>query len=246
MASLEKTMTELRSGDARHLPSSADADGTDIFPDRHRLLVVFANRATADEWWRAVSTSPHAAHVKRSSPQFYSYDAVRYNLLTFFQGDARFDPLAGQFRGRMWFNVMPNSDIPGISVIPPVQITDHISGNWFYIRSASNHALHWYYNSAHSTRFNISHRRGTKIRVVIRDMPAGTIMVASDLVTLQIGAEAHIDVQVSGHLGLTGGHPPVFLFGDLENGKFSASADDALVYVGTDSPSSPRERWELA
>ncbi|KZP25505.1 hypothetical protein FIBSPDRAFT_929179 [Athelia psychrophila] len=224
------------------------AYASNIFiPDRNRLLVVFASRATADEWWRAVSTSPHAAHVKRSSPQFYSYDVLRYNLLTFFQGDARFDPLAGQFLGRMWFNVMFNSDAPGFSVIPPVQITDHISGNWFYIRSVSNHTLQWLYNPG-STYVRISNNKGTKFRVMIRDMPAGTMMVGSDLVTLQIGARVHIDVQGAGRVGVTGGHPPVFLFSDLENGNFSAPADDvyALVYVGTDSPSSPRESWELA
>lgn len=142
----------------------------------------------------------HASYyIKRSFPPIYFYEVLRYHLLTVFQGDPRFDPLAGQFRCRMWFNLMPDSDI-----------------------GVQRHPLRWLYDP-NSTRFSISNSRGTRIRVMIRDMPTETMMVASDLVTTQIGHQAYVGVQGPGYVSVTGGHPYVFLFGNLENGNFFGS-----------------------
>ncbi|KZP16314.1 hypothetical protein FIBSPDRAFT_794583, partial [Athelia psychrophila] len=111
-----------------------------------RLLAIFASRTVADEWWRAVSASPHARFIKRAAPQFYAHDATQCNLSGFFEMP-EFKPIAEKFRGRMLFTQL-NDGLLGITIIPPQEVTDHISGGWYHIRSAANHALCWHYDAA--------------------------------------------------------------------------------------------------
>ncbi|KAK7447413.1 hypothetical protein VKT23_014122 [Stygiomarasmius scandens] len=93
-----------------------------------RLILTFANRTVADEWWRAISTlSP--AYVKRVGPQFYTHDAGRWNVLEFFTHD-RFKSISGAFRGLMFITLMHDRGGRELSIIPPQEITDHISGKW--------------------------------------------------------------------------------------------------------------------
>jgi hypothetical protein len=100
--------------------------------DSHgRYLIVFANRATADEWWRAVTDSVAAGYkiveVKRLSPQFYSYshavnDSHIHQTLT----DSR---IAARFLGRVFFTLLNDRDARDLSIAPVLNYVDHISGN---------------------------------------------------------------------------------------------------------------------
>jgi hypothetical protein len=95
-----------------------------------RLVLIFGDRTIADEWWRAMSTLPFTSEgVKRIAPQFYTHDVSKCNLYEFFS-NRNFKPVSDKFRGKM-FTVLENDKSGrGISIIPPQDVTDHISGNW--------------------------------------------------------------------------------------------------------------------
>jgi len=96
------------------------------------MVIVFASRAVADEWWRAISTGSNTIlsnNIQRIAPQFYTHDPNQCNIFNFFT-DYRFTSISNQFRGRMFFALDNDRGGRGISIIPPQEITDHISGNW--------------------------------------------------------------------------------------------------------------------
>ena len=91
---------------------------------------MFANRAIADEWWRAVSTSPVTkfSTVRRITPHFYTHDPDRANII-----ETLTTPnVATQFLGSVFFTLLQDRDGRYLNIIPPSlgNITDHISGNW--------------------------------------------------------------------------------------------------------------------
>lgn len=95
--------------------------------------MAFANRDTADEWWRAMSESPipEAHTLQRISPQLYTHDTDWFNMIEFFT-DENMKAISEQFIGRLFLTLDNDKDGPkrGLSALPPLAITDHISGNW--------------------------------------------------------------------------------------------------------------------
>ena len=95
----------------------------------HRYLIVFATRAIADEWWRALSTSSvsrFSASIRRVTPHFYTHDperAVITDTLTTSE-------VAIQFVGRVFMTLLDDRDGRQMHPIPSSLTTDHISGNW--------------------------------------------------------------------------------------------------------------------
>jgi hypothetical protein len=95
-------------------------------------MIVFANRATADEWWRAVTDSVAAGYnkfveVKRLSPQFYPYNPdVNDGHIPQTLTDSR---VAARFLGRVFFTLLNDRDVPDLSIAPVLNYVDHISGN---------------------------------------------------------------------------------------------------------------------
>ena len=90
-------------------------------------MIVFVNRATADEWWRAVTDSVAAgynkfAEVKRLSPQFYTFEGNIWETIT----DGR---VAARFLGRVFFTLLSKRDDRDLSIAPVLNYVDHISGN---------------------------------------------------------------------------------------------------------------------
>ena len=95
-------------------------------------MIVFVNRATADEWWRAVTDSVAAGYnrfveVKRLSPQFYTYNPLvnEGKLLATLTDDR----VATRFLGRVFFTLLNERDGCDLSIAPVLNYTDHISGN---------------------------------------------------------------------------------------------------------------------
>ena len=95
-------------------------------------MIVFVNRATADEWWRAVTDSVAAGYnkfveVKRVSHQFYSYNPdVNEGHIDQTLRDRR---VAARFLGRVFFTLLNDRDFRDLSIAPPLNYVDHISGN---------------------------------------------------------------------------------------------------------------------
>ena len=97
-----------------------------------RYMMVFANRATSDEWWRAVTDSVAAGYnkfveVKRISPQFYTHNPdVNKAYISDTLTDTR---VAARFLGRVFFTLLNDRDARDLSIAPPLNYVDHISGN---------------------------------------------------------------------------------------------------------------------
>lgn len=94
-----------------------------------RFLAVFASRAEADEWWRAISSNPKTRFINRLAPQLYTYDATQCNLSGFFHMP-QFKSIADRFRGRMFLSMLNDKNALVTNIIPAKEITDHVSGGW--------------------------------------------------------------------------------------------------------------------
>ena len=95
-------------------------------------MIVFANRATADEWWRAITDSVAAGYrrfetAKRISPQFYTSDhnVNDCDIVSTLTDDR----VAAKFLGRVFFTLLNDRDARDLSIAPVLNYVDHISGN---------------------------------------------------------------------------------------------------------------------
>ncbi|KAI9459273.1 hypothetical protein HD554DRAFT_1679648 [Boletus coccyginus] len=113
--------------------------------DGWRYLITFVNREAADEWWRLISTQPNpwTGKVKRISPQFYTHDPEPLNIgREFFSRDDF--PAAREFLDKMFTMLLNDRGGRILSVAPPIKVTDHISGRWYFIRSQTDTQKYWY------------------------------------------------------------------------------------------------------
>lgn len=69
--------------------------------------------------------------IKRINPQFYTHEPPRANIAATVTNAN----VAKQFLDRVIFTLLPDRDGRAINVIPPQDITDHISGNWLVLYS---------------------------------------------------------------------------------------------------------------
>jgi len=108
--------------------------GKQIAGDIHwRMVIIFATRSIADEWWRAVSTSDIPilkGNIKRVTPQFYTHDTGQWNVYEFFT-EQRIHQIAERFRGKMFLVLENDRPGRGITIIPTQSIVDHASGDWW-------------------------------------------------------------------------------------------------------------------
>ncbi|KAG2345142.1 hypothetical protein BDR05DRAFT_998736 [Suillus weaverae] len=215
-----------------------------------RYIAVFANRAVADEWWRAVSTSANTRYsdtVRRVAPQFFSHDSSKVNIV-----DSTIDTkVASAFFGKVFFTLLPND---GLSVIPILDFVDHVSGNpvfpneyWYCPGSSTGNVTpnsKVYVSRTERTRFHIrliSERKDT----------TGTIMVGSDEIAITLtSTNLSIRVSRSSHL-IVSKNPEVGLkFSDLVNGFRAVTPllDNEGHYESVKEllKTEDGEEWELA
>ncbi|KAI5786160.1 hypothetical protein FPQ18DRAFT_393820 [Pyronema domesticum] len=114
----------------------------------NRHLITFASRSVADEWWRAIQDSVTErdrttfAEIKRVTPQLYasknSWGTI-LNIVT----DTRW---TSHLVGKWFFTLLHDFGGGGLcdSLAPPIDITDHISGNCYYIRSKCEPNQYWH------------------------------------------------------------------------------------------------------
>ena len=107
------------------------------------MVLIFASRTTADDWWRAVSTSSIAllGDIQRITPQFYTHRTGRWNVMDFFT-DSRVASVSAQFRGKLFLVLENDRGGRGISIIPTQVIVDHTSGDW-WVFSLNRMRLLW-------------------------------------------------------------------------------------------------------
>jgi len=95
-------------------------------------LITFANRDTADEWWRAVTDSVASGYkrfagVQRVSHQFYIHnpDIDDGNIMKTLEDER----CAKKFLGRVFFTLLNDRDGRVIDPAPVLNYTDYVSGN---------------------------------------------------------------------------------------------------------------------
>ncbi|KAH7906055.1 hypothetical protein BJ138DRAFT_1117914 [Hygrophoropsis aurantiaca] len=170
----------------------------------YRYVAVFATREVADEWWRAVSESSNvqfANSVKRLTPHLYTHNPNVYVVYTSLTTAG----VATNFLGRVFFTLLPNRDVyTGFVPIPSPEITDHVSGNIFFIRSKANPEEYWYCPPSHSglvasgTPVYASTTNRTRFRVTripgSGSTPANSIIIGTDKVSVELAASADLSV----------------------------------------------------
>ena len=110
-----------------------------MFSSEEWYLVAFANRETADEWWRMISTSssPYSGIVERISPQLYIQNKSETLHIALFPSNTVL-PNAAHFDKKMVITGLNQRYTTKYSqavnrlpmALPPLTITDHISGAW--------------------------------------------------------------------------------------------------------------------
>lgn len=190
-----------------------------------RFIAVFASRAVADEWWRAVSSSANTKYsdsVRRVAPQFFTHDGTKANAAASIT-DAQ---VASSFCGKVFFIHQPSGC--GLSIIPNLDFVDHVSGNSFFIRSRVSLNEYWYCpgsstgNVTPNSKVYVSRTERSRFRVRLfseREDTTGTIMIGSDEIVITLtSTNLSIRVSRSGHL-IVSKNPELGLkFSDLVNG----------------------------
>jgi len=150
-------------------------------------ILVFATRATSDEWWRALSTSTSPTiTIKRITPQFYVYDPTSI-------GNSKIDTFLQnyftQFLDKVFVTYLPDGNaVQSLSPLPTQAGPDHISGNWFFIRNTAGE--YWYCpldkngNLVSKTIVYASTTNRTRFQVSIVGGQKGTVMIKTDKIVI--------------------------------------------------------------
>jgi len=214
-----------------------------------RMVIIFASRSVADEWWRAISSSTNALladSVRRITPQLYTHTPTKINICYFFTL-SQVRSIADPFRGKMFFSwEHDKGGGRGISIIPSQAITDYLSGNWFYIRSKSPPNWYWFYDPNDTSKaVCASNIQRTLFCVTAPDLAPGTVMIGKDQIILSIGPHLFVHINESGNV-VSAGRPTPMKFKALGQGNFIANASGSLTYDEVDGTFMRRDGWELA
>ncbi|KAF9072271.1 hypothetical protein BDP27DRAFT_1361122 [Rhodocollybia butyracea] len=200
-----------------------------------RVVITFASRAVADEWWRSISGIGY--NIKRITPQFYTHDTDRANVLYFFV-DAPFKSIAEQFRGRMFLTLQNDRGGRGIDIIPPRSVGDYVSGSLFdpwATRICIGFTIHPVDTSVPPTE-------RTHFQIMANNMPRGTVMISTDPITIHIDEKHMVHVDADSAYLVTEKQRYDFNFGSLLSGVL-VSTGGVLTYTKVDTSSN--ELWEL-
>ncbi|KAJ8482162.1 hypothetical protein ONZ45_g15048 [Pleurotus djamor] len=210
-----------------------------------RGLFAFADAATADEWWRAVSTSPNGfltKAIKRISSEMYTHDTTLFNTYYFFE-DARLKDISSKFRGRLIITWINDRAGRGLDIFSNKgNYTEHASGDWFYIRSTSDQSTYWYYDTS-SRRVRTSKTDRTMFRVTGTDVEDKTILIRSDSVSLMAYPSSKVQIDSAGSL-YAGSDSWFFEFGNFSKGRF-VQGEYSISFENVDADSPKKPGWEL-
>jgi hypothetical protein len=73
------------------------------------MIIIFARREIADEWWRVVSPSQISqlkGNIQRITPQFYNHHTAQWNVMNFFTDPILKPSSAPSFRSSA-LSIMP-------------------------------------------------------------------------------------------------------------------------------------------
>ncbi|KAG2065953.1 hypothetical protein BDR04DRAFT_1082530 [Suillus decipiens] len=222
----------------------------DIF-NNYRYMIVFASRAVADEWWRAVSTpnvGNFASSVQRVNAQFYTHDVSQVNAASSLTTAG----VANQFLGKMFFMAIQSNLSSELCIIPSFDFVDHISEKSFFIRSKVSPYEYWYCPIQETKSVYVSRTERTRFRVSRdKENTAGTVMIGSDEIIISLTAvNWSISIDAESSKVMVSNAPMSRLkFGDFLS-KFTVGTN---LYMGGKSLDMKElfytehgEEWELA
>ncbi|KAF8687051.1 hypothetical protein AX14_003733 [Amanita brunnescens Koide BX004] len=213
-------------------------------------MMIFVDRATADEWWRAITNSVAAGYnkfeaMKWISPHFYTFNYnVNGSHITHTLTD---DRVAAKLSGRVVPIQLNDQDHPELSMAPVPNYVDHISGNGFFVRSSLQRDQYWFYDGQriivsrdYRTRFIISlvsssqrDRQGSK----------GQVVIGTDLVSISVSnCNGLVNVQPDLSLSLSQGAEPLVISFSQFDGGFEIGISGVLL----SNQQGAGDRWELA
>ncbi|KAF9064910.1 hypothetical protein BDP27DRAFT_1332787 [Rhodocollybia butyracea] len=159
-----------------------------------RSLMVFSNSSVADEWWRFVSAAPTSGSgstnfssylaylladegftITRTSAQLYMCIS-KYGANDLIYSIFQLTPICDKFEGK--FFVGQTS-----SIVLSTTLTEHISGNWYYIRAKHDHNLYWMDHLSQDITITTA-PVPTAFKIVGIDVPEGTVLIGSDKIKL--------------------------------------------------------------
>ncbi|KAJ7758470.1 hypothetical protein DFH07DRAFT_940254 [Mycena maculata] len=213
-----------------------------------RMVIVFASRAVADEWWRAMSTSTVnflKNNIQRITPQYYTHDTARWNFYQFFS-DRLVKHISDKFRGKMFIVLEHDQNGRGITIIPLQSIVDHASGDWLTLNNIGTMTT--------AGCITISETQRTSFRIISASMNEGAIMVGPDEITLTVRDHGFVVPRAaerlpgSSTLGVTSSVAGAFefKFEDLDKGCFVPRKDGNRVVVCYAPGGGGSVGWELA
>ncbi|KZT23887.1 hypothetical protein NEOLEDRAFT_1068464 [Neolentinus lepideus HHB14362 ss-1] len=217
--------------------------------DTYRYVMTFASREIADEWWRALSKTSYASYVTRVTPEFYTHDVALFNV----SDSVLRQDCTPQFLNKVFFTLLMDRGGRDVNHLPEQHVTDHVSGNVFFIRSKADPTQFWYCPNASETNICLSREDRTLFRIDIANgQPnegSGTIMIATDNITITaVSTNKDLPVSVGdGGYVIAGSKLERFKFGDLRGGFRVAHAwdttdkKDVRALVRSDQG----ESWEL-
>ncbi|KAH7923167.1 hypothetical protein BV22DRAFT_1036625, partial [Leucogyrophana mollusca] len=205
-----------------------------------RYLIVFASRAVADEWWRAVSESSNtwfSSSIKRITPQLYTHNRVSDDL-DICQSITTQDVAPG-FLNKVFFTLLNDRDGGVTSIIPSQDITDHVSGNSFLIRSKANPSEYWYCPTTtppSDTWLYVSREARTRFCVCVLGPTSdrcGTIMIGSDKILITVSSDNRTVTTFTAYdqklVARIGSADHAFKFENFENGFRAGPVEELRV-----------------
>jgi len=184
------------------------------YSDTKTIIILFKDRNVADEWWRTISVQ--CTDLERISPCYYMHahdnnlNAQRDDRCAMEYGHIKLLVKHAIVKGphQMWISGFSQSTPP--PTIPSQDVTDHISGKTFFIRSKADPRDFWHVprRGDFAGTLLVSRKDRTRFRIIAKDAPAPLnggpiVMVGSDAIEISEARTGRIiEVRSDGYLAL--------------------------------------------
>ncbi|KAJ5212809.1 uncharacterized protein N7498_004455 [Penicillium cinerascens] len=141
-----------------------------------RFIIAASSVEVMDEWYRS-SVEDGMDHLKRKSPELYTYDYKKNYPYDFVYKEGK----AANVKYSILFTLVHNAWSIFSTTFFNQFVPDHISGKTFYIRSKSNPRVFW--NLSGGTVFASKAAR-TRFRITSRGVSRGEVILPQDRITI--------------------------------------------------------------
>ncbi|KAF9063134.1 hypothetical protein BDP27DRAFT_1427176 [Rhodocollybia butyracea] len=217
--------------------------------------MVFSNSSVADEWWHFVSAAPASGSGSANFSSYLAYlladegftitctSAQLYMCISKYGANDliysifQLTPICDKIEGKFFVEREGQTS----SIVLSTTLTEHISGNWYYIRAKHDHNLYWMDHLSQDITITTA-PVPTAFKIVGIDVPEGTVLIGSDKIKLLLrgqrgrGGERFLSDYVDSYdqrkrlVIAEEGEPAVFLFSALGDGSITGLEYDWISY----------------